>query len=160
MKNKNKGFTLIELLVTIGILSSLFSILIIIINPVEYKKKARDSRRLADITNLAIAIESYKLKTGSYPDTEDTTRVSTTPVSPSTDIYKSTGGWIGEDLSDYLDKMFADPRNDSTYYYSYRHNSTDYELNATLEYYLDKATDDGGNNNNKYEVGTDLTILN
>ncbi len=159
-KNFKKGFTLIELVVAIAILSSLFSIVMLTLNLPEYKKKARDSRRLADITNLNIAIESYKLKKGVYPDNSDVTRISTTPVDPNTDIHSALGGWIAEDMSDYLEKMYTDPINDSTYNYRYRHNSTDYELDVAMEFYTQKNTQDNGNNNNRFETGTDLTILN
>lgn len=42
---------------------------------------------------------------------------------------------------------------------TYQHEITTYELNATLEYYVDKSANDGGNDDDVYELGNKLTIL-
>jgi type II secretion system protein G len=65
--NFKKGFTLIELLVVISIISLLTSIVLASINMT--KAKARDARRISDISQLRIALEMYHNDTGSYPTT-------------------------------------------------------------------------------------------
>ncbi len=47
--SSEKGFTLIELLIVIGILAVLATVVIIVINPTELVKQARDSTRLSDL---------------------------------------------------------------------------------------------------------------
>ncbi len=52
-----KGFTLIELLIVVGILAVLITIVVIVINPAELFKQARDSQRVVDAGSLQKAIE-------------------------------------------------------------------------------------------------------
>ncbi|GIW63088.1 MAG: hypothetical protein KatS3mg090_0914 [Patescibacteria group bacterium] len=57
-KQKNiKGFTLIELLVVIGIIAILASMSIVSYNTAQ--KKARDTKRISDITDIQNALEQY-----------------------------------------------------------------------------------------------------
>jgi len=58
MKMK-KGFTLLELLIVIGILAILSTTMIIVINPAEILRKARDSQRISDLASLKTAIAYY-----------------------------------------------------------------------------------------------------
>lgn len=71
MKNKIKkknGFTLIELIVSVTIIAVLT-----VVGVVSYtgtSKKARDSRRMADLEKIRIGLELYRQGTGStYPET-------------------------------------------------------------------------------------------
>lgn len=77
MKRKNKGFTLIELIVSITIIAVLT-----VVGVVSYggaSKKARDSRRMADLEKIRIALELYRQGTGStYP--VNLTSLTTNPV--------------------------------------------------------------------------------
>jgi len=63
--NKQKGFTLLELLVVIGIIGLLASI--IVVNLTGARKRARDTKRVADIRNIQTANEDYYGKNGKYP---------------------------------------------------------------------------------------------
>lgn len=66
MRNKNKsGFTLIELLVVIAIIGLLSSIVLTSLNGA--RVKARDTKRAADIKQLATAIQLYYDDNGIYP---------------------------------------------------------------------------------------------
>ena len=58
--SNKKGFTLLELLIVIGIIAILSIVLVIMINPSEMFKKARDSQRMSDLATLKTAIEVYK----------------------------------------------------------------------------------------------------
>ncbi|HXF44175.1 MAG TPA: type II secretion system protein [Candidatus Paceibacterota bacterium] len=54
-----KGFTLIELLVVIAILAVLATAVILIINPAELIRQARDSTRISDLAALSSAVSLY-----------------------------------------------------------------------------------------------------
>src|SRR5574343_2101828 len=54
-----KGFTLIELLVVIAILAILATVIVVIINPGELLKQARDTTRISDLAALNSAIALY-----------------------------------------------------------------------------------------------------
>ena len=58
-KNKKGGFTLLELLIVIAILAILSVALVIVLNPAETLKKARDSQRISDLSTLKTAIGLY-----------------------------------------------------------------------------------------------------
>jgi prepilin-type N-terminal cleavage/methylation domain-containing protein len=64
MKNK-KGFTLIELLVVISIIALLSSIVLSTLS--DARGKARDAKRIQDLRQLQIAIETYYTDNGCYP---------------------------------------------------------------------------------------------
>lgn len=54
-----KGFTLIELLVVIAILAVLATAVILVINPAELIRQARDSTRISDLAAINSAISLY-----------------------------------------------------------------------------------------------------
>lgn len=60
-----KGFTLIELLVVISIISLLSSVVLAALN--DARMKARDARRISDLRQIRIALESYFADNGYYP---------------------------------------------------------------------------------------------
>ncbi|MCR4305673.1 MAG: type II secretion system GspH family protein, partial [Candidatus Daviesbacteria bacterium] len=63
--NNSRGFTLIELLVTIGIISILASIGLVIYTSV--MKQGRDSKRQSDLRSIQSAVEQYYADNFSYP---------------------------------------------------------------------------------------------
>jgi prepilin-type N-terminal cleavage/methylation domain-containing protein len=58
MKTK-KGFTLLELLIVVGILAILSTTVVLVINPAQLLKKARDSQRITDLNTVTTAIAYY-----------------------------------------------------------------------------------------------------
>ncbi len=58
-QHKKKGFTLIELLVVIGILVVLATVIVLVLNPAEIFRQARDAGRVSDLDTLESAITYY-----------------------------------------------------------------------------------------------------
>jgi prepilin-type N-terminal cleavage/methylation domain-containing protein len=54
-----KGFTLIELLIVLVLISILAGILIVVIKPQEIFRRARDTQRKGDLSNVQRAIDAY-----------------------------------------------------------------------------------------------------
>lgn len=67
MKKWQKGFTLIELMVVIGIIVMLATLMVV--NYQGASKKARDSRRAADLEQLRSQLELLYTENNEYPDT-------------------------------------------------------------------------------------------
>lgn len=65
MKNKKNGFTLFELLVTISIIAILTAVAVVSFGGMT--KKARDSRRIADLEKIRIALEAARQVGTTYP---------------------------------------------------------------------------------------------
>lgn len=102
-----KGFTLLELLIVVGILSLLVTLSSTIFNYAQ--KKSRDSKRIADLEQIRVALESYRTdNAGTYP-------ANTTLL--------QTGG--------YLPSVPTDPK--ASYRYMYQLPGNDYDLQAFLE---------------------------
>jgi type II secretion system protein G len=66
LRKKSSGFTLIELLIVIAIIGILAAIAIP--NLLNALQRGKQKRTMADIRNLATAIESYNVDNNLYPD--------------------------------------------------------------------------------------------
>ncbi|MDD5547776.1 MAG: type II secretion system protein [Candidatus Pacebacteria bacterium] len=167
-KKQKRGFTLVELLVVIGILVVLSTATLIVLNPVELFRQARDSQRFTDLTNIGNALSFY-LSTASTTDLDGTyvgcsslcfTYVAETaascggrhPGKTSTVIPLRSvngAGWIPVRFIDSsggspISALPIDPVNDTTYFYSYACDNTEktFELDADIE-------------SNRYKTGGD-----
>ena len=67
MQTQKKGFTLIELLIVIGILAVLATVTVLVLNPAELFRQARDSQRISDLGTIKSAIGLY-ITTVTNPD--------------------------------------------------------------------------------------------
>lgn len=171
-----KGFTLVELLIVIGILAVLATAVVVVLNPAELLKQARDSQRVSDLASINSALALYVASTSSptFGSTQYTSLASTatstcesaTPAGKN--AFTTDGnGWVTVDLDELtggspLSALPRDPTNDSTYHYCYAPDDTNdtWELIAKLESTKFATTEDldgkdGGDNASWYEVGTD-----
>lgn len=67
MKNRNKGFTLIELLVVVAIIGLLASVVLVALTSA--RSKSRDSKRIADMRQIATGFQVYFSENQTYPTT-------------------------------------------------------------------------------------------
>ena len=169
--NTKKGFTLLELLIVIGILAILSTTIVLVINPAELLRKARDSQRISDLNTMKTAIAYYVTETSSpkigslstsqtYSDVAGVNcgGVGTNPSATATTTQSTNGtGWIPVEFSKMtggspIAALPTDPNksSDSTgaYYYVYLVGSeTDYtfKLVANMEStYYGNTGGDGG----------------
>jgi len=152
-----RGFTLIELLVVITIIIILAAVVMIAINPAEMARRGRDATRLSDLESVRKGID---LGVAEFT-------ITTIPAGPTDSCGQSrisddAGNWIGGmDVSAYLSVLPIDPDHNKTpcvaYYYAGDTVEGTYELNATLESTTNDGKEDydGGNDGDRYEVGTD-----
>lgn len=175
LRNKSNGFTLVELLVVIAIIAVLAAVVVLIINPMELTKQSRDTARMSDLTSLNNALNvavQESTASGSTilcmpPATAPCSGTSNTLPLNTTRLSNGTG-WVkvnlGSQRSVSVPTLPADPINDATHHYTYTTNSAGdkWEVNAVLESqkFQSKMANDGGDNDNVYEVGSDFTIIN
>lgn len=177
MNNKQKkGFTLIELLIVIGILAILTAAVVLVLNPGELLKQARDSQRMSDLDSLRSAISLFlatvstsTLNVGPTMTASSTTGnpfSGTFTVTSSTDI--NGAGWVPVDFSKIsggspISALPLDPTNDGTYFYAYKGGGSalTFEIDARLESakYRGSMTKDGGDKNTCSSSYTDDTCF-
>jgi general secretion pathway protein G len=76
---RSRGFTILELLVIIAIIAILASAILVSLNGTQ--EKARDTRRMEDMSSLQKALQLYMIGNGHYPvETSTTTLTGSDPV--------------------------------------------------------------------------------
>ena len=116
---KSKGFTLIELLVVIAIIGILATIVLVSLNSA--RAKARDTRRIGDIRQVALALELYYDDHSVYPAVTGCTAANWTTMATAIQ-----GG-------SYMTVVPLDPTNTGDYVYMYGATTSAYVLKTTLE---------------------------
>lgn len=134
-----KGFTLLELLVVIAIIGVLSSVVIVSLS--NAKAKARDAKRIQDLSQIKTALDLYYNNNGYYPQTG---------CGWDCNDYRygySSASWniLAADLAPYLSILPVDPINsscppwqDGCYSYTYGNvgrnaYNAQYDLTAQLE---------------------------
>lgn len=168
-----RGFTLIELLIVIGILGILVVAVLLTLNPAEAQKKARDTKRMRDLSTLQSIMDQY-VNSG-------VTLAASSPNSTSGAQNCTVAGWLGIDVCSFASSVPIDPVNSTTardvsaacgaaapgsqapLYRASWDASGNYEVNVVQESTSNcKNTDnanDAGNNDSRAEAGTDTTLL-
>ena len=118
-KRGERGFTLIELLVVIAIIGILATIVLVSLNTA--RQKARDTRRISDMRQVALALEMYYDDNSAYPGD---TALANEWVDMDTAI--EAGGYITSVPSDPSTGTYQ-------YYISTAASPQNYVLGATLE---------------------------
>ncbi|OGM08996.1 hypothetical protein A2159_01235 [Candidatus Woesebacteria bacterium RBG_13_34_9] len=162
------GFTLIELLVIMAVISTLATVLFVIVNPAEMTRRARDSRRISDLSTIKRAIDLAIADKKVLPDTSGFINVDAT-----SDV--GNFGGSGFDLHKYLSVIPQDPKNGATgnvqvigasctkgsvgsdtISYKFWSDGDTYILKSYLESLTNCETvQNDGNNNATYELGTE-----
>jgi prepilin-type N-terminal cleavage/methylation domain-containing protein len=166
--DKDKGFTLVEFLVVIAIVTVLTGVLVVAINPAAILAKGRDDKRLYHMDNLykALVLAEAQGEIALRESSGDS--VSGVPSVGDGDADGYTDGWVSVEilaektgLAKYLPELPVDPLHPSMSY-SYASDGTSFELNCVLESadYITRMSVDGGDNNNVYEVGSSLLLIN
>ncbi|OGY64509.1 MAG: hypothetical protein A3I24_04030 [Candidatus Harrisonbacteria bacterium RIFCSPLOWO2_02_FULL_41_13b] len=154
---QKKGFTLVELLIVIGILAVLATATVLVLNPAELFRQARDTKRINDLEALRSAVSLY-LSTVSSPDMDAAGSCAANywgsvagaaenfTGSPAQHANVATAidgtGWLPIDFTQIpggspLSSLPTDPLNPdtATQAYTYRCDNTakTFELNANME---------------------------
>ena len=184
---KPNSFTLIELVIVIAILAILAAVVVLVINPAEHMKSARDSSRMSDLQNIHKSIGLYQADGGatmgsasivyvSISDSSDTCANLGLPTLPTgwsyacvteANLRKTDGaGWIPIPFSNIsfgstISSLPTDPTNTTSTgnYYTYVTGGS-WKLKAQFESSknLSIAVKDGGPSVNSYELGSDLAL--
>lgn len=164
---KSKGFTTTELLVVVFVIAVLAVVTWIFINPPEVAKRTRDAARLINLADFKQAINASVTEATSSavavlcPNSAYPCKGASTD---GTTVANGTG-WLKMNLaaqkSVNMSTLLTDPINEGTYHYSFCANGDQWEISAKLESDTEKArlSSDSGNDENLYEVGTDLNLI-
>jgi prepilin-type N-terminal cleavage/methylation domain-containing protein len=178
--NTKKGFTLLELLIVIGILAILSTTIVLVINPAELLKKARDSQRISDLNTLKTAIAYYVTETASpsigtiytgqtYADLAAVKCNAGAAVAPAVAYTTDGNGWIpinfdGMSGGSPLGSLPSDPNKtaidaDPGRYYVYMvGNATNYTFKLVANMESTYYTTGGGGDVETNDGGTETTL--
>ncbi len=140
--NKNKkGFTLIELLVVVAIIGLLASLAMVALQ--NAKESSRDTRRKGDLKQISTALNLYLSGDGNgrYPVQNAWAHFEDSSLSSLV-------------TSELLVELPSDPLASQGYYLDYKSDGTGYKIMGQLEKDTELMENDGGNDNNKYELFT------
>jgi type II secretion system protein G len=110
-----KSFTLIEILIVVAIIGIITSI--IGVNFSASQKKARDSKRIADMNTIVGGLNAYKREKGDFPQEN----VGGTIGGWETSVDSPDGSKFLEPIKPYVSRVPIDPKNSGNYYYAYRY---------------------------------------
>lgn len=125
-----RAFTLVELLISIAIIGILSSV--VLANLQSSRSKARDAQRIATIKQIQTALEVYKVKNGTYPQTSSNSTVRNNSCGnfacPGAGCGYTYGDWATTLAplvsSRLLPSIPNDPRNTGQYCFTYFNNNT------------------------------------
>jgi len=139
---RQRGFTLIELLVVVAIIGILATI--VVVNVSNAQKKARDSKRVSDITAIGDAVKLYQLENGAYPAVnatcswlsyEDNVWANTGTAPPDT-LCRSRTDWVPGVAPTFISLLPEDPGPSTSYKRDWNFAGTNYSENGPNRGYL------------------------
>lgn len=154
---------IIPLLFVVGIISSIV-LLTTAIKPNELALRARDAARLQDLVTIQEHINNVTaegIAPGLLCSGEKAPCIGDTTDS-NVNLKQTDGtGWVKISLSS-LSMLPVDPVNNTSYSYTYCSDGKEWEIQARVEskQVLEKAAKDGGDEDDQYEVGSNLTLCN
>lgn len=122
----NRGFTLLELIVVVGILALLAVFALAALNPLEQFRKARDTTRKSDLTQIQRGLEQYYQDHGRYPASSGTYTL--TDFNGTTIPWGGSTGWVP-----YMNVVPKDVDSSRMYIYVSENNGQIYKLYTSLE---------------------------
>lgn len=139
--------------------------MLLVLNPNKILKEARDAQRIGDVQSLNMAISLYKAVVSEGINCQNDKTYSSNIGNRAVD----GTGWLPIDFTKIpgggspLVQLNIDPLNNSEFFYSYTCDSktNTFELNTRLESekYLDMMKNDGGDDLNLYETGSNLNLI-
>lgn len=151
-------------LVILVVLAGLIYLGLKFINPSKYLNKTRDQQRISDLAKIQTALDLYIADNKNF----DKLKFNQIYDSASNQTGLDGSGWLPLNLLSAsvpmpISFLPVDPLNKDGFYYQIGVNpqAKTYEIDCRLESadYSTKAKNDGGNNLDFYEIGSDLSIL-
>lgn len=139
-KHYRSGFTLVELLLVIFIIGLLASIVVVAVNSARIK--ARDGRRIADVTQVRNAVEMFADQSGTFPSTGGNWQDSGS--NPTNWVPGLTPTFISVLPQDPINRVADCNREPCPYFYYYKSDGNNYKVYALIEGDYAKAINDGG----------------
>lgn len=128
MKLNIKGFTLVELILVIGIIAVLFSVAVVLLDPLGQIKKTNDTRRKSDLSQIQKALESYYQDNNRYPRTTGTPYYCMQHIVSPFSTYCGGSVW-----TPYMNIVPRDPNTSRRYVYYTPSDGQSYYIYANLE---------------------------
>lgn len=164
MHKQEVAYSIVNILMILVLILIIVLLAVKFIHPQKYLDQTRDAQRLSDVTSLATALDLY------IADGQSLSQLKLNQTYSSLMGSSNLGGtgWLPLNFSLVssgvpIKSVPLDPLNNQGFYYRVGINSQNqtYEIDCRFENAKNivKAKNDGGNNSDWYEVGTDLTIL-
>lgn len=145
------------------------AVVVIMINPLELTRRARDAARLTDAATLQQSINTAVIEAQEEGAAENVLCVGgdgtgCTGRSDQDGATADGSGWVKVNLAHLknspLQSISNDPVNNNQFHYTYCSDGKDWEINFILEseQQKKKMTEDTGDRNDLYELGSNLTI--
>lgn len=150
------------ILAIIGIIAVIF----LVLKPkptTDFLPESRDALRIADLETIKKAVDGSAAN--NYPGENLLCNGFTSPCQGSSvdtdpNVRKTDGsGWV-KVKTDSFPLLPLDPLNNPSFFYTYCSDGKDWEIQAKLESskFRKKASEDGGDKKDQYEVGTNLKL--
>ena len=116
-KQKPAGFTIVELLIVIVVIAILAAITIVAFNGIQ--QRARDTKRLNDITTMNKQLELFYVDKGYYPLTESLSGGLGFPFAAANFSSSGTGYMVAPGNTDTANSSYRDFSSPPSIYYGY-----------------------------------------